>query len=269
MASLTISIVTYGIDADTLQETLETLGATLEKAIQDQRISSSTLVILDNGNDLPLIQTIVEKVKFPKTTVVYVNNPDNLGYGKAHNIAIFRDQHDYHLILNPDVELPLNAISICIQELETSSDRVLIAASGISESGRPLYLTKTYPSVMVLALRALNIQLLNRWFSERLSRYEVAEPHEHPDPMLLASGCFLFCRKSALQAAGGFDERYFLYFEDFDLSLRIREYGQCYFPKKLSIVHKGGNAARKNLAHIRHFTMSAFRFFQTHGWKWL
>ena len=77
--------------------------------------------------------------------------------------------------------------------------------------------------MLVLLLRALSIQASPGFFGRRVGRYTYSDrlPSEHPEPIDLASGCYMFCRASALEAVGGFDERYFLYFEDFDLSRRI------------------------------------------------
>jgi GT2 family glycosyltransferase len=77
----------------------------------------------------------------------------------------------------------------------------------------------------------------------------------------------MFARTQALQDAGGFDERFFLYFEDFDLSLRMRKIGRVVFLPTASIIHLGGNSAAKGFHHIRLFVQSALRFFQKHGWK--
>jgi GT2 family glycosyltransferase len=73
----------------------------------------------------------------------------------------------------------------------------------------------------------------------------------------------------ALRAVGGFDERYFLYFEDFDLSLRLGEHGRLVFEPAMRIVHHGGYAARKGLRHVRYFLRSGIRFFNDHGWRWI
>ena len=76
-------------------------------------------------------------------------------------------------------------------------------------------------------------------------------------------------RATVLMRLGGFDPRYFLYFEDFDLSLRAaRECHIAYVPT-VRIVHHGGGAARKGMAHTRMFAVSAWRFFATHGWRWV
>ena len=60
-----------------------------------------------------------------------------------------------------------------------------------------------------------------------------------------------------------------MYFEDYDLSLRMAELGQVQFLPQVRIVHHGGYSARKGWGHIGMFARSGWRFFQTHGWRWI
>jgi GT2 family glycosyltransferase len=84
----------------------------------------------------------------------------------------------------------------------------------------------------------------------------------------LASGCFMFFRRPVLGRLGGFSERFFLYFEDYDLSMRTHRYGDIVYVPAVRIVHFGGNTARKGIRHIILFIRSAVTFFNLYGWKW-
>ena len=66
-----------------------------------------------------------------------------------------------------------------------------------------------------------------------------------------------------------FDRRFFLYFEDYDLSLRSAEITRIAYVPAVKVVHHGGHAARKGLRHIGMFVRGAALFFRLHGWKWL
>ena len=79
----------------------------------------------------------------------------------------------------------------------------------------------------------------------------------------------MFCRRAAVAAIGGFSDRYFLYFEDFDLSLRAAARGAIAFVPAVRIVHHGGYAARKGRRHVLLFIRSVFAFYRRHGWRWL
>jgi GT2 family glycosyltransferase len=77
----------------------------------------------------------------------------------------------------------------------------------------------------------------------------------------------MFARRDELAAVGGFSPDYFLYFEDYDLSIRLRRRSRIAYVNRVRIVHHGGEAAKKGRTHVRLFLTSALRFFRTHGWK--
>ncbi len=77
----------------------------------------------------------------------------------------------------------------------------------------------------------------------------------------------MFCRSEALRAVDGFDERYFLYFEDYDLSARISRLGEIFEVPEVVIKHFGGDTAHRGWLRIRRFLRSAFTFFRTYGWR--
>jgi GT2 family glycosyltransferase len=83
----------------------------------------------------------------------------------------------------------------------------------------------------------------------------------------LASGCFMLVRTALLTRLGGFDPRFFMYFEDYDLSVRIGRESEVAYQPRTRIVHHGGEAARKGWRHVAWFARSAWRFFARHGWK--
>lgn len=88
------------------------------------------------------------------------------------------------------------------------------------------------------------------------------------DPPIV-SGCFMLFRTEPLKALKGFDPRYFLYFEDYDLSLRTAKLARIAYVPAVRVIHHGGGASRKGMAHVRMFVASAFKFYNRFGWKWL
>jgi GT2 family glycosyltransferase len=106
-------------------------------------------------------------------------------------------------------------------------------------------------------------------FDRSLRQYEMRAETGNGDyaGRFLASGCFMFMRGDALRAAGGFDPAYFMYFEDYNLSLRLARQGTLAFVPAVKIVHHGGGAAAKGWRHRMWFMRSALRFFNSHGWR--
>ena len=86
--------------------------------------------------------------------------------------------------------------------------------------------------------------------------------------MSIVSGCFMFCRSENILQVRGFNTFYFLYFEDFDLSLRVGQDAKLAYVPDMKIRHDGGHSALKGAAHIVMLMRSAYRYFSRHGWLW-
>jgi hypothetical protein len=86
------------------------------------------------------------------------------------------------------------------------------------------------------------------------------------DPPVM-SGCCMLVRRKAIDATGGFDPKFFLYFEDFDWSVRLSKVTKTVYLPAFRVVHHGGGAAHKGWKHIGWFVSSAFRFYNKHGWR--
>ena len=112
-------------------------------------------------------------------------------------------------------------------------------------------------------------QRLNQKFQDSLRSYEYRDQESCDEwDVECASGCFMFARTTALKSINGFDERYFLYFEDFDLTMRLKLLGRIKQVSRVQIIHNGGAAAKKGWRHLLYFAASCIRFFNSHGWKY-
>ena len=207
----------------------------------------------------------------PRLTVTTLRGHGNIGFGRAHDLAILPSDAPYHLVLNPDVVLEPGALVEGLRHLEAHPGVGLVTPFAVDEEGQRLYLCKRYPSVMVLGLRGFAPGWLRRPFRSVLERYEMRDLAEDQvaGDIPIASGCFMLARGELLRALGGFSSHYFLYFEDFDLSLRLGRRATIAYVPRVRIVHTGGEAARKGWAHRRMFIRSAITFFHRNGWRLL
>jgi GT2 family glycosyltransferase len=178
---------------------------------------------------------------------------------------------DFHLVLNPDVELETDALRAGLSFLARNRDVVLVSPKVYGRGGEQEFLCKRYPSVLVLLLRGFAPRCVQRLFRRRLAAYEMRDVcgGDRPVEVGIASGCFMLMRTPVLLEEGGFNERFFLYFEDFDLSLRLEHKGRLVFEPAMRIVHHGGYAASKGWQHLRYFVSSGVMFFNRHGWRWI
>jgi len=262
--SLSVSIVVYELNEDLLRQTVISLLAAVEQASNIGLLKNCIITIVDNGaNDA------LDFIAKDLGVLIYRSNR-NVGYGTAHNFAIKNADSDYHLILNPDVIIEKHCITELLGLIQTHPETIAAGPLGVKPDGESALLCKRYPSVLVLLLRGFPIKFFSRMFDSRLSYYEYQDlnPAVASDVELL-SGCFMLCDTSALKRLKGFDEQYFLYFEDFDLSIRLSSLGKIKFLPRARIVHFGGSASKKGAHQVFYFCRSALTFFRTHGWKWL
>jgi GT2 family glycosyltransferase len=270
MNRLSISIVFYDTSIEIAAKTLSDLGIAVSHAQRKNLIGQTSVVIVNNSQEERVVNQLIIKHANNDFSLRVLQNTNNIGFGAAHNQSILTQRSHYHLVLNPDAFLHKEALSVAIDFLEKHPDIAMITPMGMNTNNQPVYLAKRFPSLLILALRGLSLTIGRRWFGERLSGYEYHDiGTEGHTEVLLASGCCMLCRTDILQSVKGFDERFFLYFEDFDLSLRIKQLGKIACLPAMVVVHSGGNAARKGFRHILMFSMSMLRFFNRWGWRFL
>lgn len=280
-AHIAVSIVVYRPDPAWLDTTLLSLRGALALAHAQGEIARADVMLVDNEMAKAHKSSPIDSIYYPAlkkwlgTEQVWLRftvmtGHGNIGYGCGNNLAISAcSQASFHLVLNPDVTLNVEAITASLRYLKTHPDCAMVTPVATAEDGAPLYLVKSYPAVFTLGLRGFAPQWIRRYFSARLSAYDRAESaFDAPiNDARIVSGCFMLIRRSALDKTGGFDADFFLYFEDFDLSYRISQFAAIHRLPASRIVHGGGQAAHKGWRHIGLFCRSAIRFFQKHGWR--
>lgn len=273
--SLTISVVCYHSAEEELHALLVSLLASLHTLQSSFNVTATSLYLIDNSEshslNLGSFDELSAEMESLEVELRLLQGHGNVGYGSAHNLAIRKIDSDYHLILNPDVILESACLSEGITYLENNQSTVVVSPYTENQHGQKQYLCKRYPAVLTFFVRGFLPAPFRKLFKRRLARYEM---HDLPETMPAASvpivsGCFMLCRTDKLKAVGGFDERYFLYFEDFDLSLRMGREGELAYLPEMKIQHSGGHSAKKGMGHVGMFIRSARRFFATHGWRFL
>jgi len=276
-SSLTVSVVTYRPDRALLERCLRKLALAIGAAREDGSVKSVAVALIDNSEDREVAEGVIKlgKARFADSgiNVTYLHGHANIGYGTAHNLVLHGTGADYQLVLNPDVELDPDALANAIRWLDAHPEVGAAAPAVRRPDGTPDFLCKRYPAVFDLFLRGFAPGFVRTLFRRRLERYELRD-HIDPDsdkPVLgvpVMSGACMLVKRKAIDATGGFDPKFFLYFEDFDWSVRLGKITKTVYLPSFRIVHHGGGAARKGIDHVGWFVKSAWRFYRKNGWRW-
>lgn len=253
------SPVTFGVSIVLYKTPISAIAPLLNDL---QRADAGKILVIDNspsGFDKsvqPIQSEIVERIGTGR----------NLGYGTAHNIAIrrFAGQYKYHLICNPDITIPERAISQIIGYMEGNPAIGLCMPKLVGTDGVIQYCCRRSPLMLDYVSQIL---LPRTWGKSRRHALEMRScDYDKPMEVECLSGCFMFFRASVLQELGGFDERFFMYFEDFDLSMRSQAKAKnVYFPAT-HVVHERQSAHKRSWRLRLTFARSAFLYFCKWGW---
>ena len=201
--------------------------------------------------------------------VTYLFSGANLGYGKANNIGIeqaVRSGADYHAVLNPDLRFCPEILDELASYADVHPDVVYMLPKVISEEGEVQRLCKLLPTPADLIFRRFFPR--KGIFRANDDRYTLAGSGYDRiiDPPCL-SGCFMFLRVKTLREHDlRFDERFFMYCEDFDLIRRLHRVGKTVYYPSVSIVHTNSKASYKNGRMLAAHIASACKYFNKYGW---
>ena len=250
---LTASIVLY--------HTKESDILTILNCIKESCID--IVYIIDNSSDdyFSFLDKQYEKVQ-------YIRNK-NLGYGTSHNIALHeavKGNSDFHLILNPDIRFSPEIISMLLLYMQEHDDVVYILPKVIYPDGTIQYLCKLLPTPFDLIFRRF---IPNKKFTQKLNdRYTLKNSGYDKiiNPPCL-SGCFMFLRVNTIKENNiFFDERFFMYCEDFDFIRRLHCVGKTIFYPDVSIVHDHAKESYKSKKMLIEHIKSAIKYFYKWGW---
>jgi GT2 family glycosyltransferase len=270
---ISVGIVTYRSDIGLFRTLTRSLVSDLRRCLNATQTATICLMCNDGDRRFPdLVAAHLRSEGFcDRIRLTTFVDQGNIGYGAANNLAIQASQAEFHLILNPDVALAPDALAHALRYLEEDAEAVLVAPQAYNAGGSYVRLAKRGPSPLIFLLRALSVAPSDGFFGSKIARYVYAHelPANEPREIELASGCCMLCRTADLKRVGAFDERFFLYFEDYDLSARLRQAGKLVEVPGFCISHFGGWATKRQPRRIGHFLVSAVRYFSLHGWRLL
>jgi N-acetylglucosaminyl-diphospho-decaprenol L-rhamnosyltransferase len=186
---------------------------------------------------------------FGSLPLIVLRNTTPKGFGANHNAAFKASQSDIFVVVNPDIRLRSFDTKPLLEVL-SSTDAGLWAPRVLASSGEVEDNARRFPTFLRLGKRIV--------LRQRSSDYTIKE---RPVAVDWVAGMFMALRRDTYAAAGGFDERYFMYMEDADLCRRITQLGmRVIVDPRVDVIHDAQRASRRSLRHLRWHCRSAGRF---------
>lgn len=224
---------------------------------------AEVIVVDNNSSDGSC--TMVRQL-FP--SVVLIENKDNKGFSKANNQAVDIAQGEYLLFLNPDTVMPEDFFRKTVGYMDEHPEAGALGPRLIDGKGSfAPDAKKSFPTLSVALFKTTG---LNKIFkrSAYINKYYAVHIGERQTAAVeVLSGCCMMVRHRLLQTIGpAFDEDYFMYCEDVDLSFRIQNagYENVYFPEATLIHYKGESTRKASLSYIRIFNEALSTFVRKH-----
>jgi len=223
------------------------------------------IVYVVDNSPLPNQQPMFEDLP-----VEYIQTHRNIGYGSGHNIALKKAMElgsDFHFVFNPDISFEDAELQKMISRICDDKEIGQLMPKVINPDGSMQYLCKLLPTPFDLVLRRFAIGPLKRLVKARADKFELrftGYRNEMNVPFL--SGCFMLFRVSALQKIGLFDESFFMYGEDIDLTRRMHsKYKTIFFPGAV-VIHDHAKESYKNIKMLWIHSINVGKYFNKWGW---
>jgi GT2 family glycosyltransferase len=204
--------------------------------------------------------------RFPRVRLIA--HESNRGFSVAVNAAARASRGETLLLLNPDTEVPASGPAAIAASLAAHPDAWAVGLRQLAPDGVFQLSFGLEPGLASEWLRRVVQRRLDRddrrlaaWLDRRYAR---------PRPVAWVAGSSMAVRRDAFFRVGGFDEGYFLFFEDIDFCLRLRAAGgRVYYDPGVTVIHhRGASAARSPELASRAYRESQLRFWETHRGPW-
>jgi len=263
MTKISIVIVNYNVKYFIRQ--------CLQSIYKSKTTADIEVIVVDNNSQDGSIEMV--QSEFPD--VLLIHNKDNVGFSKANNQGFEKANGEFVLILNPDTIIEENTLEVCLDYCQKHENVGAIGVKMLDGSGQFLPESKRgFPTPFASLSKILGLSKLfdkspifNSYYLGHLSNDEVHEVE-------VLTGAFMFVPKEVLDEIKGFDEDYFMYGEDIEMSFQIKELGRkiIYLPKT-SIIHFKGESTKKNsIPYLKNFygamAIYASKRHSGKGWMW-
>lgn len=214
-----------------------------------------TVYLSDNGSNDNTTEIV--KKNFPQ--VIIIDNKKNKGFGYGHNQVIDKIKSDYHFVINPDILLSQDTISELVTKMEQDNKIIMATTKILNTDGSEQYLPKRNPRLRYLIGGRLekHAEVFKKYRDIYTMRNEIITG---PLDIEFCTGCFFGIKTEIFKKLGGFDDRFFMYFEDADISRRANKLGRVVFFPDVTVTHQWERASSKTLKFFLIQLSSMFKY---------
>jgi N-acetylglucosaminyl-diphospho-decaprenol L-rhamnosyltransferase len=233
MVTLDIVIVNWN-SGELLRNCLNSIGKSNQKGLL------VNIIVIDNNSKDGSLDKISSTVNY-----VRIKQNTNIGFAKACNVGLLQSRGEYVLFLNPDTEVRENTFQKAVTKMNEQKNIAVLGVKYINDSGNIAPSCSRFPKVRYYFYDIIGLSKLfpKIFFHATLIKTMNYLKSAYVDEV---SGAFFFCRKSVIDELGGFDERFFVYYEELDLAYRIKQIGgEVFYDADNEIYHKGGGLSEK------------------------
>lgn len=248
MLDLSVGIVTYNSEKEI---------CSLLKSITDNTSGIDyNITVIDNASTDNTVKLVKEN--FPSVEVMAAD--ENLGFGHGHN-KMLGAQSRYYAVINPDITVDSNVLCSLVKYLDENPDVAMVTPKILNADGTEQHLPKRKPTKKYMLLGRLSRYI--GVFKPIRDEYTMSNAAiDKPTEIEFCTGCFMVMRTDLFKKVGGFDEQFFMYLEDADLTDRIRRYGKVIFNPDYSVIHNWEGGSSKSLKLIKIHFRSMGKYFK-------
>ena len=194
----------------------------------------------------------------------YILLKDNIGFGKGHNKVLDKIDSKYHFVINPDILINENTINNLCDFMDSHPEVSIACPKVLNPDGSIQYIAKKKPGFLSLVSRRIHFKFLKKIEDEYLMK---DADRDKPFEVDFCTGCFFVIRTDVLKKIGGFDEDYFLYFEDADITMKAKQHGKAFYAPCADVVHFWHRETASSKKQFLIQLKSMFIYFRKWGFK--
>ena len=194
----------------------------------------------------------------------YILLKKNIGFGKGHNKVLDKIDSKYHFVINPDILINEDTIDNLCEFMDSHPEVSIACPKVLNPDGSVQYIAKRKPSLLSLVSRRIHFKFLKKIEDEYLMKNADQDKAFEVD---FCTGCFFVIRTDVLKKIGGFDEDYFLYFEDADITMKAKQEGKAFYAPCANVVHFWHRETASSKKQFLIQLKSMFIYFRKWGFK--